>query len=997
MEAPPSFQPPAGLQRTLRQFHLSSMRSLGGPAAFSARWQREAPFGKARGDEGLPPGPARSPPPPPLPGPLLVPPDRSTARCETVLERETISCFVVGGEKRLCLPQILNTVLRDFSLQQINAVCDELHVYCSRCTAEQLEVLKVVGVLPFSAPSCGLITQTDAERLCNALVHGGALPSRGGPAALELATTDKSVPVYHECFGRCDGVFVPELYSGPGAACVQCADCGLMFPARRFVVHSHRRRENRTCHWGFDSANWRAYILLDRDRAPPTEHTELQRRLDRLKEKFQPTKPTAYNPIPSKKSKQEHLHSPSEDKERQADWLQYLTVSANKDVKQLQFKQRPSAFRPWSPRVPSCARAAPSHKHERSISKGSESVTPGLKKGDPPLVFPSRPVKHEPSGENPTTAHVHHPENLTTTQIHHPENPTTTQILHPENPTSTQIHHPENLTTTQILHPENPTSTQIHHPENPTTTRVHHPENPTSTQIHHPENLTTTQILHPENPTSTQIHHPENLTTTQILHPENPTSTQIHHPENPTTTRVHHPENPTTTRVHHPENPTTTHIHHPDNQTTTRVHHPENPTTTHIHHPENQTTTHIHHPENQTTTQVHHSENSPTTRVHHPENQTTTHIHHPENQTTTHIHHPENQTTTHIHHPENQTTTQVHHSENSPTTRVHHPENQTTTHIHHPENQTTTHIHHPENQTTTQVHHPENSTTTRVHHPENSTTTHIHHPENQTTTHNHHPENQTTTQVHHSENSPTTRVQPDSDSDAEIEVENCDGAPGSHSHSTGGTCSPAEVCDVRLKSVGPSELEVLCPNLYSDLNCRETREKFLQEILCLRLKQEEKLTTALQAKRSLQQELEFIRATKKGRLREAIEAKRNLRNEMERLRAEFEKKIRDANDSCGRLQRELERERQIRACGKGCESGLLRTKYSTQIEDLQVKLQQAEADREELREELVKEREARQSLERAVQQLQQQLNHNTHSKHTLSQTEREDRDAVDAS
>ncbi|XP_049327524.1 v-ski avian sarcoma viral oncogene homolog b isoform X15 [Astyanax mexicanus] len=876
MEAPPSFQPPAGLQRTLRQFHLSSMRSLGGPAAFSARWQREAPFGKARGDEGLPPGPARSPPPPPLPGPLLVPPDRSTARCETVLERETISCFVVGGEKRLCLPQILNTVLRDFSLQQINAVCDELHVYCSRCTAEQLEVLKVVGVLPFSAPSCGLITQTDAERLCNALVHGGALPSRGGPAALELATTDKSVPVYHECFGRCDGVFVPELYSGPGAACVQCADCGLMFPARRFVVHSHRRRENRTCHWGFDSANWRAYILLDRDRAPPTEHTELQRRLDRLKEKFQPTKPTpitctlgiqldrwpsdkrprktAYNPIPSKKSKQEHLHSPSEDKERQADWLQYLTVSANKDVKQLQFKQRPSAFRPWSPRVPSCARAAPSHKHERSISKGSESVTPGLKKGDPPLVFPSRPVKHEPSGENPTTAHVHHPENLTTTQIHHPENPTTTQILHPENPTSTQIHHPENLTTTQILHPENPTSTQIHHPENPTTTRVHHPENPTSTQIHHPENLTTTQILHPENPTSTQIHHPENLTTTQILHPENPTSTQIHHPENPTTTRVHHPENPTTTRVHHPENPTTTHIHHPDNQTTTRVHHPENPTTTHIHHPENQTTTHIHHPENQTTTQVHHSENSP-----------------------------------------------------------------------------------------------------------------------------------------------TTRVQPDSDSDAEIEVENCDGAPGSHSHSTGGTCSPAEVCDVRLKSVGPSELEVLCPNLYSDLNCRETREKFLQEILCLRLKQEEKLTTALQAKRSLQQELEFIRATKKGRLREAIEAKRNLRNEMERLRAEFEKKIRDANDSCGRLQRELERERQIRACGKGCESGLLRTKYSTQIEDLQVKLQQAEADREELREELVKEREARQSLERAVQQLQQQLNHNTHSKHTLSQTEREDRDAVDAS
>ncbi|XP_072522563.1 v-ski avian sarcoma viral oncogene homolog b [Salminus brasiliensis] len=679
MDSAPSFQPPAGLQQTLRQFHLSSMRSLGGPAAFSARWQREAPFGKTGGNDALPPGPARSPPPPLLPGPLLVPPDRSTARCETVLERETISCFVVGGEKRLCLPQILNTVLRDFSLQQINAVCDELHVYCSRCTAEQLEILKVVGVLPFSAPSCGLITQTDAERLCNALVHGGALPPRGGPAAVELASTDKSIPVYHECFGRCDGVLVPELYSGPGAACVQCADCGLMFPARRFVVHSHRRRENRTCHWGFDSANWRAYVLLDRDRAQPAEHAELQRRLDELKEKFQRGEKhsapeiTTYSPIPSKKSKQEPSHSPSEEKEKQADWLQYLTVSTNKDLKQLQFKQRPSAFRPWSPRVPSSERAALSHKHDRSLTKGPDSLAPGvtvasagLRKDETPqaadcqltapLALTSRPAKHEPSGE------------------------------------------------------------------------------------------------------------------TQTL----------------------------------------------------------------------------------------------------------------------------------------------------PTARLNQPE------------------------------------------------------------------------------------QNDSDSDAEIEVDNCDEDPRSHSFSTGVTSSPAEVCDVRLKAAGPTELEALRQTLYSDLSSREARERFLQEIVRMRVKQEEKLTAALQAKRTLQQELEFVRATKKGRLREAIEAKRNLRKEIERLRVECEKRVRDANESCGRLRREVERERQLRVCDKGCEAGRLRAKYSTQIEDLQVKLQQAEADREQLREELLKEREARQSLERAVLQLQQQLNHNTHTQHTHTHGSQqpigsENGDAVDAS
>ena len=31
------------------------------------------------------------------------------------------------------------------------------------------------------------------------------------------------------------------------------------------MCHSHRNRENRTCHWGFDSANWRAYLHLADD------------------------------------------------------------------------------------------------------------------------------------------------------------------------------------------------------------------------------------------------------------------------------------------------------------------------------------------------------------------------------------------------------------------------------------------------------------------------------------------------------------------------------------------------------------------------------------------------------------------------------------------------------------------------------------------------------------------------------------------------------------
>jgi len=289
-----SFHPHPRLQQTLKQFHLSSMRSLGGPAAFSARWHHQDLLfnhkdGKAAELMMQVSLPAHNPPV--MSGPLFIPSDRSTERCETVLERESISCFVVGGEKRLCLPQILNTVLRDFSLQQINSVCDDLHIYCSRCTADQLDILKVVGILPFSAPSCGLITRTDAERLCNALIYGGTYPPHrskepSGALELELERSEKSFKVYHECFGRCRGLWVPELYSSPAAACIQCMDCRLMYPPHKFVVHSHKRLENRTVHWGFDSSNWRAYVLLDPDYTGKEEKGHLEQVLKDIKRKF---------------------------------------------------------------------------------------------------------------------------------------------------------------------------------------------------------------------------------------------------------------------------------------------------------------------------------------------------------------------------------------------------------------------------------------------------------------------------------------------------------------------------------------------------------------------------------------------------------------------------------------------------------------------------------------------------------------------------------------
>lgn len=212
-----------------------------------------------------------------FPIPILTTPDQSCSeRCETLLEGERISCFVVGGERRLCLPQILNTVLQEFSLQQINQVCDELQIYCSRCTRDQLEELKLSGILPRNAPSCGLITQTDAERLVSALLSRTepclAIPLQEHEfeeKKLHKKEVDENCvsrfKVYHECFGKCKGIFDADLFITEDSACIECLECGLRFSPARFVRHAHRSLENRTCHWGFDSANWRSYLLLSRD------------------------------------------------------------------------------------------------------------------------------------------------------------------------------------------------------------------------------------------------------------------------------------------------------------------------------------------------------------------------------------------------------------------------------------------------------------------------------------------------------------------------------------------------------------------------------------------------------------------------------------------------------------------------------------------------------------------------------------------------------------
>ncbi|NWZ23132.1 SKI protein, partial [Asarcornis scutulata] len=686
-----SFQPHPGLQKTLEQFHLSSMSSLGGPAAFSARWAQEM-YKKDNGKDPAEPVLHLPPiqPPPVMPGPFFMPSDRSTERCETILEGETISCFVVGGEKRLCLPQILNSVLRDFSLQQINSVCDELHIYCSRCTADQLEILKVMGILPFSAPSCGLITKTDAERLCNALLYGGTYPphcKKEFSSTIELELTEKSFKVYHECFGKCKGLLVPELYSNPSAACIQCLDCRLMYPPHKFVVHSHKSLENRTCHWGFDSANWRSYILLSQDYTGKEEKARLGQLLDEMKEKFDynnkykrkaPRVPS--DPPASKKNKIDDSASQtpaSTEKEKQSSWLRSLSSSSNKSIGCVHPRQRLSAFRPWSPAVSANEKELSSHLP--ALIRDSFYSYKSFENAVAPNVALAPPAQQK-IVSNP---------------------PCATVVSRSSEPLSSTVQPRK-----RKLAAENQT---IPEPVATVTAPEEDKESEAEIEVETREEFTSS-LSSLSSPSFTSSSSAKDMSSPGMQAPVTVNSS--------------------------------------------------------------------------------------------------------------------------------------------------------------------------------------------------------------------------------------------------YEV-----ATHSDSHNSG------------LEA----ELEHLRQALDSGLDTKEAKEKFLHEVVKMRVKQEEKLNAALQAKRSLHQELEFLRVAKKEKLREATEAKRNLRKEIERLRAENEKKMKEANESRIRLKRELEQARQIRVCDKGCEAGRLRAKYSAQIEDLQVKLQHAEADREQLRADLMHEREAREHLEKVVKELQEQL------------------------
>jgi hypothetical protein len=71
------------------------------------------------------------------------------------LHGEPIVSLVMEGCERLCLAQISNTLLRDFSYNEIHNRRVALGITCVQCTPVQLEILRRAGAMPVSSRRCG--------------------------------------------------------------------------------------------------------------------------------------------------------------------------------------------------------------------------------------------------------------------------------------------------------------------------------------------------------------------------------------------------------------------------------------------------------------------------------------------------------------------------------------------------------------------------------------------------------------------------------------------------------------------------------------------------------------------------------------------------------------------------------------------------------------------------------------------------------------------------
>lgn len=160
---------------------------------------------------------------------------RSSQVGSVILYGVPIVSLFIESQERLCLAQISNTLLKQFSYNEIHNRRVALGITCVQCTPVQLEILRRANAMPVSSRRCGMITRREAERLCKSFLGDNSPPR---------LPDDFAFSVHHECAWGCRGSFLPSRYNSSRAKCIKCSYCGLFFSPNKFIFHSHRISAN---------------------------------------------------------------------------------------------------------------------------------------------------------------------------------------------------------------------------------------------------------------------------------------------------------------------------------------------------------------------------------------------------------------------------------------------------------------------------------------------------------------------------------------------------------------------------------------------------------------------------------------------------------------------------------------------------------------------------------------------------------------------------------
>ncbi|XP_026195985.1 SKI family transcriptional corepressor 2 [Anabas testudineus] len=181
---------------------------------------------------------------------------------QVILYGVPIVSLVIDNKERLCLAQISNTLLKNYSYNEIHNRRVALGITCVQCTPVQLEILRRAGAMPISSRRCGMITKREAERLCKSFLGENSPPKLPDNFAFDVT---------HECAWGCRGNFIPARYNSSRAKCIKCSFCNMYFSPNKFIFHSHRTPDAK--YTQPDAANfnsWRRHLKLS-DKRPADE------------------------------------------------------------------------------------------------------------------------------------------------------------------------------------------------------------------------------------------------------------------------------------------------------------------------------------------------------------------------------------------------------------------------------------------------------------------------------------------------------------------------------------------------------------------------------------------------------------------------------------------------------------------------------------------------------------------------------------------------------